>query len=90
MYYNISLYNNLYKNKLYLSYILQWTNKYIIACEYYYKGFKIIDIDKFKIISSIKGNHTGGIICSKKFYHPIYRESLLSLGEDNNIILWST
>jgi len=54
MYYNISLYKNLDKNKLYLSYILQWTNKYIIACEYYYKGFKIIDIDKFKIISSIK------------------------------------
>ena len=54
MYYNISLYKNLDKNKLYLSYILQWSNKYIIACEYYYKGFKIIDIDNFKIISSIK------------------------------------
>ena len=89
IYSNISLYNEFDTKKLYLSYILQWSNKYIIACEYYYKGFKIIDIDNFKIITYINGIHSGGILCAKKFYHPIYGESLLSLGQDNNIILWN-
>ncbi len=61
----------------------------MIVCEYFNKGFKIIDIDTFKIITSINGSHSGGIICAKKFYHPFYGESLLSSGQDNNIILWS-
>jgi WD40 repeat protein len=89
LYCNISLYDNFDNKKLYISYILQWSSKYMIVCEYVNKGFKIIDIDTLKIITSVNGVHTGGIICAKKFHHPIYGESLLSLGQDNNIILWS-
>ena len=77
------------KNKIYLSYILQWSEKYIVVCEYYNKGLKILDIDKLKIITTIRGRHSGSIICAKKFMHPIYGESLLTSGEDNNIILWN-
>ena len=85
--------NNCYDtNKIYLSYILQWSKKYIIVCEYYNKGFKIIDIDeldKLKIITSIRGNHSGGIICAKKFVHSIYGECLLTTGKGDGIILWT-
>ena len=77
------------KNIIFLSYILQWSNKYIIVCEYYNKGIKIIDIDKLKIISSIKEKNVGQIISSKKFIHPIYGESLLIASQDNNISLWT-
>ena len=87
--YNIYLYNNIDETKLYISYILQWSNKYIVVCEYFYKGFIILDIENLKIITSIKGIHTGPITCAKKFYHPIYGDSLLSSDQDNNIILWS-
>ena len=83
------LYKYFNSYKKYLSYILQWSDKYFIACEYNNKGFKIIDIDKMKIITSINCKHTGGIICAKKFLHPIYGESLLTSGQDNTIILWS-
>ena len=60
-----------------------------MVCEYFYKGFIILDIENLKIITSIKGIHTGPITCAKKFYHPIYGDSLLSSDQDNNIILWS-
>ena len=89
MYYNIPLYKHIDQSKLYISYILQWSKKYIIVCEYFFKGFIIIDIENFKIIASIKGENIGLILCAKKFYHPIYRESLLSSDQDNNVFLWS-
>ena len=82
-------YTNSSKKKIYLSHILQWSNKYMIAFEYFNKGFIIMDIETFKLISYIKGKHTGGIIYAKKFFHPFYGESLLTSGQDNNIILWS-
>lgn len=86
---NISLYKRINKSKIYISYILQWSEKYMIVCEYFNRGFKIIDIDTFKIITSINdGKHLGAIICGKKFFHPILGECLLSAGQDNNIILW--
>ena len=44
-YLSLNKYNDNNKNKIYLSYILQWSIKYIIICEYYNKGFKIFDID---------------------------------------------
>jgi WD40 repeat protein len=82
-------YKSFEKNKINLSYLLLWSNKYIIACECYNKGLIIIDIDTFKLISSIKGKYLGGIIYAKKFIHPIYGESLFTLDQDNTIILWS-
>ena len=88
--YNLFLnkYNDNNKNKIYLSYILQWSKKYIIICEYYNKGLKIFDIDDFKIITNMKEKNFGPIISAKKFIHPIYGESLLTASQDNNIILW--
>lgn len=87
--FKFSLYKNFDIKKKYLSYILQWSDKYFIVCEYNNKGFKIIDIDIMRIVTTINCKHTGGIICAKKFFHPIYGESLLTSGQDNNIILWS-
>ena len=87
--FSIKFYN---KEKIYFSYLVQWSNKYMIVCEYYNKGFKIIEIEddnKFRIVSSIRGKHSGFIIYAKKFFHPIYRESLLTSGTDNTVILWS-
>ena len=87
--FSIKSYN---KRKIYFSYLVQWSDKYMIVCEYYNKGFKIIEIsddDKFRIVSSIRGKHSGCIIYAKKYIHPIYRESLLTSGTDNTIILWS-
>lgn len=80
--------NNHNKKAINLSYVLPWSEKYIIVCEYYNKGFKIIDIDNFKVVTSIKGKHLGQLISAKKFIHPIYGESLLTASQDNNIILW--
>ena len=87
--FSIKSYN---KEKIYFSYLVQWSNKYMIVCEYSNKGLKIMETendDRCKIVSSIKGKHSGFIIYAKKFIHPIYRESLLTSGSDNIIILWS-
>lgn len=77
------------KKEIYLAYLLQWSNRYMIVCENHKRGFKIIDIETKKTISFFKGKHTGGIIYAKILFHPNYGESLLTLGEDNTIILWS-
>lgn len=77
---------------IYLTYILQWNDNYIIACEFNNKGFKIIEKDKFenyKIIKSFNCSTFGGIISAKKFIHPILGESLLTAHQDSKIILWS-
>ena len=88
----INLNNSYNTNLIYLTYILQWSKKYIIACEYYNKGLKIIDIDKLKVIkviTSIRGKHYGRIICAKKFIHPNYGECLLTTAKGDGIILWT-
>ena len=77
---------------LYLTYILQWNENCIIACEYFKRGFKVIEkdkIDNFKISKSINCINLGGIISAKKFFHPILGESLLTADQDNKILLWS-
>ena len=84
LYINLPLNNN---NKC-LLYILEWSNKYIIICEYYKRKINIMDINTGKIITKIKMNF-GGIIYAKKFNHPIYGESLFTSGQDNNINFWS-
>lgn len=83
---------DLHKDKFYLSYILPWSNRFFIACDYENKGFKIIDIGdlkKLKIVSFIKGKHFGGITYVKKFVHPFYGESLLTSDNDCTINIWT-
>ena len=41
------------------------------------------------IIKDIKKQHTFGVKCIKKIYHPKYGESLLSAANDKTIKLWS-
>ena len=77
---------------IYLTYILQWNDNYMIACEYYNRGVKIIEEDKlgnFLINKSINNINRGSIISAKKFFHPIFGESLLTADQNNKIILWS-
>ena len=69
--------------------IIQWNDKYIISSDYKKNSIIIIDIEANKIISSIQGQHTGGIICFKKIYHPIYGESLLTASFNKSIKLWT-
>ena len=76
-------------NNCCLMHIIEWNNKYIIVADFINKSFKIIDLDEYKIISNIEGQHKDYVRCIKKIYHPIYGESLLSCGRDNCIKLWA-
>ena len=87
--YNKNIFKIINTNNCYLCHIIEWNNKYIIVADYYNKSFKIIDLDEYKIISNIGGQHKDGVICIKKIYHPIYGESLLSCGNDKCIKFWS-
>ena len=77
---------NIYKCELYN--IIQWNNKYIIVTDFGKKCFKIINLES-EIIKDIKNQHTKGIRCIKKIYHPKYGESLLIAANDKTIKLWS-
>ena len=72
-----------------ITYIIQWNDKYAIIADREDSSFKIIDLEKNIIISSIKAC-LEDIKCIKKINHPIYGESLLSAGEDEIIKLWCT
>ena len=76
---------------IYLTYILQWNDNYIIACEFYNRSLTIIEkdnLDKFKIINRFNCKDLGSVISAKKFFHPIFGESLLTVDQDNKILLW--
>ena len=75
------LYNCSFNDKNYFLYITQWSYRYFIVCEKEKRGFLIIDLDTFKIISFINHKLTRGILCAKKFYHPFHGESLLTSGK---------
>ena len=79
-------YINTYNCKF--AHIIQWNDRYTIVADYSNKSFKIIDLDKNKVVSNIIGENTEKISCIKKIYHPIYGESLLTTSEDNTIKLW--
>ena len=72
-----------------LWHIIKWNDKYSIIPDRKNKSFKIIDMEQYKIISNIGGEHKNDILCVKKVFHPIYGESLLSCGEDKTIKLWT-
>ena len=86
--YNKNIFKIINTNNCCLCHIIEW-NKYIIVANYWNKSFKIIDLDKNKIISNIGVQHKDWVKCIKKIYHPIYGESLLSCGEDKCIKFWS-
>ena len=75
-------------NEYKLAHIIEWNNKYIIVADVYNKSFKIIDLEENKMICDINGQHTDGLTCIKKIYHPLYGESLLSIADDKTIKLW--
>ena len=85
----INLYNCSFNDKNYFPYITQWSYRYFIVCEKEKRGFLVVDLETLKIISCVSHNLTIGIICAKKFYHPIHGESLLTSGKDDNITLWT-
>ena len=72
-----------------LAQIIQWNNKFSIVADVDNRSFKIIDLEKFKVIKDIGEQHTDKVKCVKKVYHPIYGESLLSSSKDKTIKLWS-
>jgi hypothetical protein len=87
--YNKKFSKNININKCKLAHIIQWNDLYTIVADVNNRSFKIIDFEDNKVISDIKGLHTDDIVCIKKFYHPIYGESLLSTGRDKTIKLWT-
>jgi hypothetical protein len=87
--FNKSIYKVINTNECVLSNIIPWNNQYIIVADYDNNSFKIIDIEKGKIVKDISGQHTDKVPCVKKIYHPLYGESLLTAGQDNTIKLWS-
>ena len=87
--YNKKLSKYINTNNCKLAHIIQWNYKYIIVADVNNKSFKIIDLEDNQIISDVNGQHTDEIVCVKKFYHPIYGESLLTTGRDKTIKLWT-
>ena len=88
----INIYNNIniQNNIQYVSYIIKWSKKYLIVFEYHNKGYHVIDIETFKIITKIRNTEAiGSIICAKKFNHHIYGYSLLIANQKNEISLWT-
>ena len=75
------------KNNCSLRNIIQWNDKYIIVVDKTNKSFKIIDIDQYKVISEIK-NNGDEIFFIKKLYHPLYKESLMTVDSKENIKLF--
>jgi len=86
--YNKKIFKVINTNNCSLYHIIQWNNNYIIVADYGYKCYKIINLEN-EIIKDIEKQHTEGVECIKKIYHPKYGESLLSAANDNIIKLWS-
>jgi len=86
--YNKNIFKIINTNNCILYHIIQWNNKYIIVADLDNECFKIINIEN-EIIKDFEKQHTKGVVCIKKIYHPKYGESLLSAASDNTIKLWS-
>lgn len=84
---NKSLNTTIEINGCLLVHIIQWSMKYIILADYNNKSFKFIGLTQKKMIKEITEKHDGYLKC---VIYPIYGESLITGGEnDNKIILWS-
>ena len=86
--YEKNLINSIYINNSIITNCIQWNEKYIILIDGKDNSMKIIDFLKRIVISNIYSQHEKGIICIKKFVHPIYGESLFSSGQDGYLKLW--
>ena len=64
-----------------------WNQKYIIAAASD-KSFKILEIDKEELVSSVSGQHYNSLCSIKKIIHPLYGEGLLTGSIDGTIKLW--
>ena len=86
--YNKKIFKIINTNKCQLFHIIEWDNKYVIVVDSCNISFKIIDMQIYKVISEIKGQHNENAISVKKICHPIYGNSLLSVAIDKTIKLW--
>ena len=64
-----------------------WNQKYIIVASSD-KSFKILDVEKGELVSSVSGQHNNSMCSVKKIMHPLYGESLLTGSIDGTIKLW--
>ena len=64
-----------------------WNQKYIIVASSD-KSFKILDLEKGELVSSVSGQHNNSMCSVKKIMHPLYGESLLTGSIDGTIKLW--
>ena len=87
--YNKSIYKSINLKNCKLAHIIQWNDKFVLVADYNNKSFKIIDMEKYKLIDDINGYHTDKIVCIKKIHHPVLGEALLSTGRDKTLKLWS-
>lgn len=67
--------------------IMKWNDKYVLICDFHNKCVKVFDFENEKLITIFKDKNC--IRCTKKLYHPIYGESILTADESNAIKLWS-
>ena len=86
--YNKNIFKVINTNGCNLRHIIQWNNEYIIVADRDNKSFKIINLENEKILN-IGGQHSEGVECVKKIYHPKYGETLISADCYNNVKLWS-
>jgi len=77
----------IFKNIGSASCMIRWNYKYILYCDIYSDCIKVFDLENEKVISKIKRGEKY-FICIKKFYHPIYGESLLTADTNGKITLW--
>ena len=75
-------------NQSFLINIINWNDAYIIAVDFYNNAYKIIDLEEGKVINDVLGREIQRVKCIKKLFHPLYDESLLSVGTDQTIKLW--
>lgn len=68
--------------------IIMWDERYIITADFKNGSVKIIDFEQLRIITDINGNRAQGVKYIKKFYHPIYGNSLLTGNTDRTLKLW--
>ena len=86
--YDKKIFKTIFIKNCYLTSLIKWNNKYLIVADYGNKSFKIINIEEYRVICDIRGQHYNSLLYIKKINNPIYGESLLSSLEDKIIKLW--
>ena len=85
--YLINIINVINSEELYN--IIKYNEKYLLTCNIYGCIF-VIDINQNKVISKFNTKESFGLISLKKLIHPKYGESILSVGRNDSIKLWTT